>query len=206
VNLSEQQIKDLVRDIKSKMVSGDISDDIAIVIRRDGIEDKIEGIFGENLVVGAKFEDSSGDEIEVLRVVNHKLTLALNEATNNRSMELRSILDRRFYLSFSEGGEVKHGLVKLESTGVSVLPRYQDNVGREFIKHSDMLSLNPTINGGSPAAGIVKGMVKAHQLKPYAPVQELYGIAVKEISESMVKAKTPEPENQREFSSPSLRG
>tara|TARA_R110001583_G_scaffold4718_1_gene26853 strand:+ start:12768 stop:13379 length:612 start_codon:yes stop_codon:yes gene_type:complete len=191
MKLSEEQIKHLVRDIKTKMVSGDINSDIAIVIRKDGIEDKLEGIDGSSLQMGTRFEDKTGDEIEVLRVINHQMTLALNEATQNRSIELRSNLDRRFYLSFDEGGKIKHGLVKLEATGVSVLPRYQEKLGRDFIKHTDILLLKPTINGGSPAAGIVKGMVKIHQDQPEKPVQELYHLAAKQIAAKMIKVDEP---------------
>lgn len=206
MNLSEEQIKHLVRDIKHQMISGDIGHDIAIVIRRDGTEDRIEGIESGMLKMGARFEDESGDEIEVLRVINHKMTLELNEATNSRSMELRSNLDRRFYLSFSEDGKVKHGLVKLESTGVSVLPRYQKNLGRDFIKHNDMLSLSPSINGGSPAAGIVKGMVQIYQSQPEKPVQELYHLAAKQMAERMKNDNETKYEPHRSLSSPSRRG
>ena len=69
-----------------------------------------------------------------------------------------------------------------------------------------MLTLNPKINGGSPAAGIVKGMVKIYQTQPDKPVHELYHLAAKKIAEGMNKIDDPVYEPERSLSSPSLRG
>jgi len=205
VELSDVEVKSLVRDVKKKMITGEVDADIAICVKNTGSDLIIEGREANSLSMGDKFTDDAGNEIEVLRVINHTLTVTLNNKVIERSNELRSSLDKRFYISFGDEGQVKHGLVKLESTGVMVLPRYQEKLGRDFIKHAELLELNPRINGSSIAAGMVKEMINIHKHEPDKKVSELYQLAAQQMANSK-KAEIASPDNERDIERPSFKG
>jgi len=163
VKLSEDEIKSVVTDIKQKMISGEIDCDIAICIKQTGSGSVVEGRNAESFGMGDKFTDANGDEVEVLRVIDRNMTVILDQKMVERSNQLKVGLEKKFYISFGDAGKVKHGLVQLESSGVKVLPRYQDKIGCEFIKHAELLKLQPSVNGGSVAAGMVREMINLYR-------------------------------------------
>lgn len=205
MKLSEEKIKSLVRDIKQKMVTGEITDDIAICIKATGSSNVVESRDAGTYGMGDRFVDDNGDEVEVLRVIDLDMTIALNHKMIMRSDELKAGLDKKLYISFGEKGEIKHGLVKLESSGVSVLPRYQDKVGCDFIKHVDLLKLQPKVNGGSVAAGMVREMISIYKNDPDKTVPELYKMAATQMASS-IKIDNPIQKPDRDIGRPSLRG
>ena len=205
MNISDDEIKLVVSDIKNKMVSGELNTDITICVRTTGRQETVEGGDGTSLSMGDKFADDDGSEIEVLRVIDKDMTLALNQKALERSNEIRAVLDKKFYISYSDNGKVRHGLVQLESAGVRVLPRYQERVGMDFIKHKDMLDLNPKVSGNSLAAKVTREMIKIHHNHPEQSVPELYQQAAVEVSKQFKSVPEAKPEPPQRSSRRSFR-
>lgn len=207
---SEEEVKDIAKNVKQKMVSEEIMCDIAICVRDNGYNSVVEFRDADTLGMGERFVDGNSDEVEVVRVIDRNMTIALNNKIIERSNEMKAVLENRFYISFGDKGDVKHGLVKLESSGVSVLPRYQDKVGFDFINHVDLLKLQPKVNGGSIAAGMVREMISIYQNEPNKSVPELYKMAAAQVAASkMGQTVSPDELRQKEskeIDRPSFRG
>jgi len=204
VKLSEDEIKSVVTDIKQKMISGEIDCDIAICIKQTGSGSVVEGRNAESFGMGDKFTDANGDEVEVLRVIDRNMTVILDQKMVERSNQLKVGLEKKFYISFGDAGKVKHGLVQLESSGVKVLPRYQDKIGCEFIKHAELLKLQPSVNGGSVAAGMVREMINLYKNQPDKSVPELYKMAAQQMA-GATKQIEPLQKQDRDINRPSPR-
>lgn len=204
MKLSEDEIKSVVTDIKQKMISGEIDCDIAICIKQTGSGSVVEGRNAESFGMGDKFTDANGDEVEVLRVIDRNMTVILDQKMVERSNQLKVGLEKKFYISFGDAGKVKHGLVQLESSGVKVLPRYQDKIGCEFIKHAELLKLQPSVNGGSVAAGMVREMINLYKNQPDKSVPELYKMAAQQMA-GATKQIEPLQKQDRDINRPSPR-
>jgi len=164
----------------------------------------VEGRNAESFGMGDKFTDANGDEVEVLRVIDRNMTVILDQKMVERSNQLKVGLEKKFYISFGDAGKVKHGLVQLESSGVKVLPRYQDKIGCEFIKHAELLKLQPSVNGGSVAAGMVREMINLYKNQPDKSVPELYKMAAQQMA-GATKQIEPLQKQDRDINRPSPR-